>query len=52
MYKRQPEYALKMIEKGFNLVTVGSDHRSISMGAKLIIDKIKGSTDKGSTKSY
>ena len=47
-----PEYALKMIEKGFNLVTVGSDHRSISMGAKLIIDKIKGSTDKGSTKSY
>ena len=47
-----PEYALKMIEKGFNLVTVGSDHRSISMGAKLIIDKIKGSADKGSTKSY
>ena len=47
-----PEYALKMIEKGFNLVTVGSDHRSISIGAKLIIDKIKGSTDKGSTKSY
>ena len=47
-----PEYALKMIEKGFNLVTVGSDHRSISMGAKLIIDKIKDSTDKDSTKSY
>ena len=47
-----PEYALKMIKKGFNLVTVGSDHRSISMGAKLIIDKIKGSADKGSTKSY
>lgn len=46
------EYALKMIKKGFNLVTVGSDHRSISMGAKLIIDKIKGSADKGSTKSY
>ena len=46
------EYALRMIKKGFNLVTVGSDHRSISMGAKLIIDKIKGSADKGSTKSY
>ena len=46
------EYALKMIKKGFNLVTVGSDHRSISTGAKLIIDKIKGSADKGSTKSY
>ena len=30
-----------MIEKGFNLVTVGSDHRSISMGAKLIIDKVE-----------
>ena len=47
-----PEYALKMIEKGFNLVTVGSDHRSISMGAKLIIDKVKGSIDKDSNKSY
>ena len=46
------EYALKMIKKGFNLVTVGSDHRSISTEAKLIIDKIKGSADKGSTKSY
>ena len=38
-----PEYALKMIDKGFNLVTVGSDHRCLISGAKEIVGKIKGS---------
>ena len=47
-----PEYALKMIEKGFNLVTVGSDHRSIITGAKEIVDKIKGSLKKSDNKTY
>ena len=40
------EYAKKMIEKGFNLVTVGSDQRFMSSGAKTAIEKIKG-TKKG-----
>ena len=35
------EYALNMIELGFNLVTVGSDHISISAQSKSIIGKLK-----------
>ena len=46
------EYALKMIDMGFDLVTVGSDHRSISSGAKMIIDKMKGSSKKKISKTY
>ena len=46
------EYALKMIDMGFDLVTVGSDHRSISSGAKIIIDEMKGSSKKESSKTY
>jgi hypothetical protein len=37
---------------GFDLVTVGSDHRSISSGAKMIIDKMKGSSKKKISKTY
>ena len=36
------EYAQKMIDKGFNLVTVGSDSRYISAGAKSDLEKLKG----------
>jgi len=36
------EYAQKMIDKGFNLVTVGSDSRYISSGAKSDLEKLKG----------
>ncbi len=36
------EYAQKMIEKGFNLVTVGSDSRYIAAGAKIDLEKLKG----------
>ena len=35
------EYARKMIDKGFNLVTVGSDSRYISSGAKSDLGKLK-----------
>ena len=35
------EYAQKMISKGFNLVTVGSDQRFMSGGAKSAVEKIK-----------
>ena len=46
------EYAQKMISKGFNLVTIGSDQRFISAGAKTVIEKIKGSTKTKETKGY
>ena len=37
-----PEYAQKMIEKGFQLVTVGSEQRFMTSGAKNAIEKLKG----------
>ena len=36
------EYAKKMIDKGFDLVTVGSDSRYITAGAKSDLEKLKG----------
>ena len=36
------EYAKKMVSKGFDLVTVGSDQRFMSAGAKAAIESIKG----------
>jgi hypothetical protein len=41
-----------MIDKGFDLVTVGSDHRSISAGAKSIISEMKGPSKKKDSKAY
>ena len=41
-----PEYANKMIEKGFNFVTIASDLRSMSTGAKSMVDTMKGSISK------
>ena len=35
------EYAQKMIKKGFQFVTIGSDQRFMSSGAKESISKIK-----------
>ena len=42
LHNGTPEYALKMIDKGFNLVTVGSDSRYITAGAKSDLEKLKG----------
>ena len=46
------EYAQKMISKGFNLVTVGSDQRFMSSGAKNAIEKIKGIKKTPISKGY
>ena len=46
------EYAKKMIEKGFNLVTVGSDQRFMSSGAKTAIEKIKETKKGPDSKGY
>ena len=46
------EYAQKMISKGFNLVTIGSDQRFMSMGAKNVIEAIKGKRKLSISKGY
>ena len=45
------EYAQKMIKKGFNLVTVGSDSRYITSGSKNDLEKLKG-IKQPNTKGY
>ena len=47
-----PEYALKMIDLGFNFVTIGSDQRAMSAGSKSIVEKMKGSTKAEESKAY
>ena len=42
----------KMISKGFDLVTVGSDQRFMSAGAKNAIEKIKGKKNTSSSEGY
>ena len=39
-----PEYALKMIDLGFNFVTIGSDQRAMRQVQKVVVEKMKGST--------
>ena len=46
------EYAQKMISIGFNLVTIGSDQRYMSVGAKTTIEKIKGTKKASESKGY
>jgi 4-hydroxy-2-oxoheptanedioate aldolase len=47
-----PEYAKKMLDKGFNLVTVGSDSRYIASGAKSDLEKLKGLQNSSESKGY
>ena len=46
------DYAKKMISKGFNLVTIGSDQRFMSAGAKDAVESIKGLKKGQDTKGY
>ncbi len=46
------EYAQKMIKKGFNLVTIGSDQRFMSAGAKENIERAKGIKQSPNKKGY
>ncbi len=52
IHNRTPEYAQKMIGKGFNFVTIGADQRVLSAGAKAIVEKMKGSLKKKESTSY
>ena len=46
------DYAKKMISLGFNLVTIGSDQRFMSSGAKAVIESIKGLKKGQDSKGY
>ena len=48
----QPEYAEKMIKKGFQLVTIGSDQRYMTTAAKSDLSKIKKDQKKDTGKGY
>ena len=48
----QPEYAEKMINKGFQLVTIGSDQRYMTAASKDALGKLKKDTKKDSGKGY
>tara|TARA_B100002052_G_scaffold289286_1_gene306491 strand:+ start:2387 stop:3247 length:861 start_codon:yes stop_codon:yes gene_type:complete len=52
IHNATPEYAEKMISKGFNLVTIGSDQRYMSSGAKNSISKLKVTNQKEESKAY
>ena len=48
----QPEYAEKMIKKGFQLVTIGSDQRYMTAASKAALSKLKKDQEKDSSKGY
>ena len=48
----QPEYAEKMIKKGFQLVTIGSDQRYMTAASKSALSKLKKDQKKDSGKGY
>ena len=48
----QPEYAEKMIKKGFQLVTIGSDQRYMTAASKSALSKLKKDQIKDSGKGY
>ena len=48
----QPEYAEKMIKKGFQLVTIGSDQRYMTAASKTALSKLKKDTSKDPAKGY
>ncbi len=52
IHNATPEYAEKMINNGFNLVTIGSDQRYMSSGAKSAISKLKSINQKEDSKAY
>ena len=48
----QPEYAEKMIKKGFQLVTIGSDQRYMTTASKAALGKLKKVSNKDPGKGY
>ena len=51
-YKNTRDLYTYAIDKGFQFVTVGSDSRFISAGAKNTVDKFKGNSNDKVSKTY
>ena len=52
IHNATPEYAQKMLDLGFNLVTIGSDQKYMSAGAKSVVSKLKTLKSKEESKAY
>ena len=52
IHNMSPEYAEKMINLGFKLVTIGADQRYMAAGAKAAIDKVRKISTKDTSKTY
>ena len=52
IHNATPEYAKKMINIGFQIVTIGSDQRYMSAGAKTAVSKLKTIKSKEESKAY
>ena len=52
IHNATPEYAQKMIDLGFQFVTIGSDQRYMSAGAKSAVSKLKSIKSKEESKAY
>ena len=48
----EPEYAAKMIKKGFQFVTIGSDQRYLTAASKSALSKLKKDQEKDASKGY
>jgi len=52
LHNMTPEYGQKMIDKGFQFITVGSEQRFMSSGAKSVVEKLKGKSKGEESKTY
>ena len=52
LHNMTPEYAQKMIDKGFQFVTVASEQRFMTSGAKEAVEKLKGKSKGVESKTY
>ena len=52
LHNMTPEYGQRMIDKGFQFITVGSEQRFMSSGAKSVVEKLKGKSKGEESKTY
>jgi|TARA_B100000401_G_scaffold396701_1_gene306383 4-hydroxy-2-oxoheptanedioate aldolase len=52
IHNASAEYAKKMLDLGFNLVTIGSDQKALTSGAQSELSKIKKINQKETSKTY
>tara|TARA_B100000427_G_scaffold89862_1_gene74159 strand:- start:3011 stop:3802 length:792 start_codon:yes stop_codon:yes gene_type:complete len=52
LHNMTAEYAQKMIDRGFQFVTVGSEQRFMSSAGKSVLEKLKGKTKSVESKTY